>query len=99
MAREGDTDVAPPRSVLDHDEYRSKASDIARNAILSPTPRSHSDALHDLAGSPVNYDGINKSGLDDYDEDASSNVQEHSEAETPVLPVVSHISLYLLDAE
>lgn len=87
MAREGDSDVAPPPSILANEEYRSKPSEHARSRVLSPVPRSHNSDLQDLANSPLNYEGL--PNMDShYDEDASSLIQEKSEAETP-LPVVS----------
>ncbi|KAJ7132768.1 hypothetical protein C8R43DRAFT_1023243 [Mycena crocata] len=51
-------DVTPPRSIAgDAEEYRSKYS-AGRNALYSPAARSrNSEALRDLALSPVSYDG------------------------------------------
>ncbi|KAJ7647352.1 hypothetical protein FB45DRAFT_822173 [Roridomyces roridus] len=56
MSREGnDVDVTPPRSLADPNDYRHFSH---RPGLFSPTARSrHSDALRDLAQSPVSYDG------------------------------------------
>ncbi|KAJ7594594.1 hypothetical protein C8J56DRAFT_442742 [Mycena floridula] len=86
MARDGGSDEPPPPSMIDHEEYRKTPQPSSR--ILSPIPRSHhSEALEELAKSPVNYDGMSAPRLDGYDEDVSSVVQEQSEAETPTLPM------------
>lgn len=85
IEKEG-ADDGPPPSIIDHDEYRHKPSEVARNrAVLSPVPRSHaSDVLNDLANSPLNYDDLAQPNMDVHDDEISSVVQEQSEAETPV---------------
>ncbi|KAJ7462288.1 hypothetical protein B0H11DRAFT_2054921 [Mycena galericulata] len=58
MSREGnEADDTPPRSIADAEEYQSKHS-ASRNGLFSPAARSrNSEALRDLANSPVSYDG------------------------------------------
>ncbi|KAF7361892.1 hypothetical protein MVEN_00533700 [Mycena venus] len=51
MSRDG-VDDTPPRSIADAEEYQN----IGRNGLYSPGARSRtSEALRDLAGSPVSY--------------------------------------------
>ncbi|KAJ7497278.1 hypothetical protein FB451DRAFT_1210752 [Mycena latifolia] len=64
MSREGnEADDTPPRSIADAEEYQSKHS-VSRNGLYSPAARSrNSEALRDLANSPVSYDGrLNEGG-------------------------------------
>lgn len=84
--REGDAD--PPQSVLDpEDDYKSQPP--RQNGVYSPRPKSHnSEALRDLANSPVSYGG---GGQRDVDHD--SNVQNQSEPDNDPLPIVSSTPL------
>ncbi|KAJ7680304.1 hypothetical protein DFH06DRAFT_972940 [Mycena polygramma] len=88
MSREGnEADDTPPRSIADAEEYKHSAS---RNGLYSPAARSrNSEALRDLANSPVSYDGrLNQFAQDDGD-DADSTQQngERSEFGGPALPI------------
>lgn len=106
MSREGDEpDNTPPRSMVDPNEYRSKAGSVRTGTrspgIYSPAPRSkNSDALLELANSPMSYTNRNGANLQtnghDDDGDADSNVQDglRSEAGETILPMVS--PLYLI---
>jgi hypothetical protein len=108
MSREGDEpDNSPPRSMVDPAEYRSKSGSVRNGArsppIYSPAPRSkNSDALLDLANSPMSYTNRNgaiavEAHVHHDDEDADSNVQDglRSEAGETILPVVGALQSFL----
>ncbi|RDB16930.1 hypothetical protein Hypma_002398 [Hypsizygus marmoreus] len=92
MSREG-VDNTPPRSIVDTNEYRSKAGSprVRSPQLLSPAARSkQSDALLDLGNSPMSYTNRNGANAEHHnDGDADSNAQEGrtSEAGETILPV------------
>ncbi|KAJ6593882.1 hypothetical protein B0H19DRAFT_919335 [Mycena capillaripes] len=90
MSREGnEADDTPPRSIADDEEYKH------RNGLYSPTARSrNSEALRDLAASPVSYDGRLNNGarrfqIIDHGDDADSVEQngQRSEFGGQALPI------------
>ncbi|KAK7057210.1 hypothetical protein R3P38DRAFT_2839970 [Favolaschia claudopus] len=93
MSREGnEADITPPRSIADALEYQNM---LGRSGLHSPHARSrNSDALRDLATSPVSYDGRLSRGVfriaapDGGDDNAS--VEQNgvrSELGDPPLPI------------
>ncbi|KAJ7084369.1 hypothetical protein B0H15DRAFT_888480 [Mycena belliarum] len=76
MSREGnEADDTPPRSIADAEEYQKHPG---RNGLYSPAARSrNSEALRDLANSPVSYDGrLNQGGAhlaDEVEEDGDDD--------------------------
>ncbi|GLB45071.1 hypothetical protein LshimejAT787_1901490 [Lyophyllum shimeji] len=94
MSREGDEpDNTPPRSIVDPTEFRSQVGSprVRSPNIHSPAPRSKtSEALLDLANSPMSYTNRNGGNAipNDDNEDADSNVQEGRTSEAgDILPV------------
>ncbi|KAF7376127.1 hypothetical protein MSAN_00027600 [Mycena sanguinolenta] len=90
MSREGnDVDKTPPRSIADVEEYQNRPG---RNGIYSPPPRSrNSDALRDLACSPVSYDGRLNQGAqqtqqDEYADDTDS-IEQNGQRSEFALPI------------
>jgi hypothetical protein len=97
MSKEGDEpDNTPPRSLVDPSEYPRRAGSErnGNGALYSPAPRSQrSDALQDLANSPVTYTNRNGNGVQlprEDDDDVASDIQEgvRSEVGDTILPVV-----------
>ncbi|KAJ7188288.1 hypothetical protein C8R46DRAFT_1054262 [Mycena filopes] len=80
MSRDG-ADVTPPRSIADAEDYQNKHPP-SRNGLYSPAARSrNSEALRDLANSPVSYDGKPAQQEDDDDDDADSAEQNGQRSE------------------
>ncbi|KAJ7725840.1 hypothetical protein DFH07DRAFT_853541 [Mycena maculata] len=96
MSREGnEADVTPPRSIADAEDYQSRHS-ASRNGLFSPAARSrNSEALRDLANSPVSYDGRLDGGArpgeeEDDDGDDTDSLEQHgmrSELGGQALPI------------
>ncbi|KAJ7783164.1 hypothetical protein B0H16DRAFT_1447328 [Mycena metata] len=83
MSREGnEADVTPPRSIADAEEYQNKHPP-SRNGLYSPAARSrNSEALRDLANSPVSYDGkliLGGAQEDEDDEDEADSVEQNGQ--------------------
>jgi hypothetical protein len=103
MAKAGEElDNAPPRSVADPNEFRSRAESVRSGArspqIYSPSPKSKAggtlvtpdDFGKAYSGSKVN------AGRDDIGEDVDSNVQEGVRSEVgEMIPVVRLQSIFL----
>ncbi|KAF5376295.1 hypothetical protein D9615_008539 [Tricholomella constricta] len=86
-------DNTPPRSLVDAEEFRSKLGSprVRSPGFHSPAPRSKtSEALVDLANSPMSFTNMNGgNAIHNDDDDVDSNVQvgRTSEAGETVLPV------------
>ncbi|KAJ7045500.1 hypothetical protein C8F04DRAFT_1065003 [Mycena alexandri] len=82
MSREGnEADVTPPRSIADAEEYQNKHPP-SRNGLYSPAARSrNSEALRDLANSPVSYDGkpVLGGAQEEDDEDDADSVEQNGQ--------------------
>lgn len=97
MSREGhEADDTPPRSIADAEDYQNQQT---RNGLYSPAARSrNSEALRDLANSPVSYTGrLNEFArptlIDDDGDDTDSLEQngQRSEFGGQPLPIVSKL--------
>ncbi|KAJ6499319.1 hypothetical protein C8R45DRAFT_981967 [Mycena sanguinolenta] len=91
MSREGnDVDNTPPRSIADAEDYQNR---LGRNGIYSPPARSRNgEALRDLVGSPVSYDGrLNQGALQihqDEDADDTDSIEQNGQrSEFGALPI------------
>ncbi|KAG6865522.1 hypothetical protein C0991_001843 [Blastosporella zonata] len=102
MSREGDEpDNTPPRSLVDPDEFRSKAGSPRTRSprIQSPVARSkNNESLLDHVNPPISYTNRNGGQVIPHDDDADSNVQEGrtSEAGESALPLVGNLPVTTL---
>jgi hypothetical protein len=85
MSRD-EADDTPPRSIADAEDYQRLSP---RNGPYSPAARSrNSDALRDLAMSPVSY--VNDMGkVDQDDEDDTASLEQNGQRSECALPIVS----------
>lgn len=89
MAREDTDPMRPASTIMDpHEDAKSRISHHPpRSIVHSPVPRSHhSEALQDLANSPVSYG--NGGAHIEADDDMDSNAQQRSEPDEVPLPIV-----------
>ncbi|KAF8210214.1 hypothetical protein K438DRAFT_1710849 [Mycena galopus ATCC 62051] len=95
MSREGnEADDTPPRSIADAEDYQNLGQNMGRSGLYSPPARSrNSEALRELAASPVSYDGrMNQAAYqthenDDGDTDSVEQNGQRSEFGGQPLPI------------